>query len=1431
MFPVSARFLDVISGTHRAVARATLLDDRQVGINPTGGLDLPILDGDVKMTSTQDVKTTLDLTIPGDYWDKVQPYAGEIFVQRGVDFGDGTIELVPLGYFRIDDAAQDDAPYGPVKLTGSDRIAAIQQNRVLFPYQVPNGTSHRTIFERLINGRATPTSSINTAGYAALATIPIPISWTGYDPDRITVDGGQSVDDSTYDFLAKLADAQECVLRIDESGSLIVDLRDRDPDGPPLYVVQPGLTGNMIKASRKATRDGVYNIVSAYGSDPASPTGYQLSYNNDPNSPLRWNGLFGPAPRYYASPLLRSPDAAAQAAASILSRTTGLPETQGLWVTPNPALRPLDMFSSKVTGLAERHLVDEITIPLGGSNAVQIATKTTNSDVAPDSPSTPPPINDPGTVITQAQRDQEKAFEITNTAEYSTLAWWTNYRNVQNIGDGRGLTCGIIGFTSADGDLEDMIRNTYVAAVPTAPLASFLTGLHTCTTTGEGDPGATNAANTNLGAPFIAAFQAAADNDAAFRKAQRDYRQTHYWAPAFAIARADGVGPLGQALYYDTYVNHGPGTPSSGDGSFEDIRSQMTVTAPSGGGSESAWLLQFLTKRSAVLTTWGDNPANGRIHMFTDLVNAGKFALTTPLSWSVYGDSFTIPSEPDPHVEGTPAGSFTSIGQALNIAKGNTGANHMNIGIGYAPGDHGATAVHVDYTQDQIQGGFSEPGYYELTADGMVTYTVPLDGGRTSTKTKFPRVEHRGLNPDGSKQAFSKGTRAYIKCRSCVPKLPPLKPEVVLLQFHDANDDVAMIHVHDGLVRAKIKGTYVATLATGWNRQLLTDMMIEVTAAGTVNFYFGDLTTPAYVDHSWEGGFSGWYGKIGAYAQTWAYAPGDTSETRGTPAQGPTDALADGPVIVKTDPLHFEIWQDGWAAPARATAPVSGGGGTPPNAQSLGVGGVATPTGATVATADRSGTFSITSGGTASSPKVYDGGGHTITGQINIAADYVTVQNWVIRGATNSGIYSIGTGNTLQNNDIGGILSDGDVNGITFFGDGTTIRYNIIGRTVGLLSGPALGSHTDGIQTWNTSSKRSSSNVLIEGNWVTGPTDTSDPAYVHQGVQAEGKDSSDGGGGGSGVSQNWTIRGNTFRTAGNGPLNFLGMGGGIIITANTFSGVADSIVRTGDGTPDPTFYGDNIVTGTYGATGVAITTGSPGGGGGGGVTPPSGDDGTQAAVLLGWGAPIDGDEFSYVGPPDPNKWDPYDGPGHDGNGIRSPSAFSVANGILTCYGDNVNGGTTGGMAFQLEQQYWRIEWRVRCYSINPSGGGNRYHPVLIGWPTSDRWPQDGEDDYYEVDCDTGKFEQYIHIPGNDGSAQEYASRALDLQNWHNIAFERSRAGVTTWIDGVQVSQFLGSYIAMPGTSHPTFQMDNFFGHGMEPAKFEAKFCRIYKSPA
>ncbi len=257
---------------------------------------------------------------------------------------------------------------------------------------------------------------------------------------------------------------------------------------------------------------------------------------------------------------------------------------------------------------------------------------------------------------------QEMAFEFTSTAENSTTDWTGSYDYCEDILDGRGYTGGLVGFTSATADMLALVEYYQTLRPTSNPLAAYIDGLEATTAFGdtvdEADygvdgGGASGIAASELGAPFLAAWADAATNDPLFRQAQRDLRQTMYFGPALAAAIADGVGPLGLLIYYDTIVNHGPGEVSSGDGSFDDIRSRTTGTKPISGGNQRTWLVNFKNVRSAVLTEWGDNPSDGRIAAITSLLPASpNFQLTGTVSWSMYGEAFSF-NRPNPPADST----------------------------------------------------------------------------------------------------------------------------------------------------------------------------------------------------------------------------------------------------------------------------------------------------------------------------------------------------------------------------------------------------------------------------------------------------------------------------------------------------------------------------------------------------------------------------------------------------------------------------------------------------------------------------------------------------------------------------------------------------------------------------------------------------------
>ncbi|WRZ08892.1 chitosanase [Streptomyces sp. NBC_00385] len=225
------------------------------------------------------------------------------------------------------------------------------------------------------------------------------------------------------------------------------------------------------------------------------------------------------------------------------------------------------------------------------------------------------------------------AMQLVSSAENSTLDWKSQYTYIQDIGDGRGYTAGIIGFCSGTGDMLSVVER-YAKARPGNPLERFLPALRAVKGTD---------AHTGLGRPFTEAWSKAA-GDAAFRAAQDTERDRGYFDPAVAQAKEDGLGTLGQFIYYDAYVMHGAGD-TEGTVGFRTMRRQALDEdrPPADGGDEGTYLDAFLDARVEAIGKEPSHSDTSRVETAQRVfVREENFGLETPLRWTVYGDSYLI---------------------------------------------------------------------------------------------------------------------------------------------------------------------------------------------------------------------------------------------------------------------------------------------------------------------------------------------------------------------------------------------------------------------------------------------------------------------------------------------------------------------------------------------------------------------------------------------------------------------------------------------------------------------------------------------------------------------------------------------------------------------------------------------------------------------
>jgi chitosanase len=236
----------------------------------------------------------------------------------------------------------------------------------------------------------------------------------------------------------------------------------------------------------------------------------------------------------------------------------------------------------------------------------------------------PPGLADPA--------KKELAQQLVSSAENSTTEWRTSYGTIEDLGDGCGYTAGIIGFCTATHDLLTLVER-YTKAHPDNGLATYLPALREVdgTDSHEGlDPG------------FTAAWQAEAERPE-FRKAQEEERDRVYFEPAVRLAKLDGLGTLGQFVYFDAMVFHGPDTDAEG---FYGLRERAMEKAktPGQAGSEKAYLTAFLDVRREAMLAKRPGIDTSRVDTAQRRwLRDGNLDLDVPLVWEMYGDTYRLP--------------------------------------------------------------------------------------------------------------------------------------------------------------------------------------------------------------------------------------------------------------------------------------------------------------------------------------------------------------------------------------------------------------------------------------------------------------------------------------------------------------------------------------------------------------------------------------------------------------------------------------------------------------------------------------------------------------------------------------------------------------------------------------------------------------------
>ena len=220
-------------------------------------------------------------------------------------------------------------------------------------------------------------------------------------------------------------------------------------------------------------------------------------------------------------------------------------------------------------------------------------------------------------------------IQMTTTLENSETQLQWNY--AENLGDGRGITFGCIGFCTGTYDGNVLIKY-YTKLNPNNILAKYIPALNKIdvgshnTAGGDGNPSTAGLSG------FIKDVQNC--NDPLFKKAQLYELDQMYYNPAVKMYNNIGAkNALTLAFIYDMCVRHGTDD--------AQVLINKAGKTPKQGADEKTYLSKLISLRDTKLKSEGLGDVNRDVG-YKNLLKSGNVNLKTPFTFVAYGDTFTI---------------------------------------------------------------------------------------------------------------------------------------------------------------------------------------------------------------------------------------------------------------------------------------------------------------------------------------------------------------------------------------------------------------------------------------------------------------------------------------------------------------------------------------------------------------------------------------------------------------------------------------------------------------------------------------------------------------------------------------------------------------------------------------------------------------------
>lgn len=358
MIPTSALLREAIRYSHTLEAEVDILRGGVVIEN-----DVPLVAGSVITDRGSNARYSADVEMALYPWETlpIDAYGTRIRVRTGYS-SIGRKETVQLGEYRVDDYGRTDDGTVAIALKGLENYAI--DARFERPRTPPYRASTVGTITDLI------TEVVPHAEVEALCTYDRRVTarapWEKERWDDAVVPLGESIYTEVY------ADHRG-VFVIADSPSLV--------DTAPVFLIDAGDTGVLVKQQTKSSRDRVYNAVSVSTSSTAdgdTPALWYVARDDDPASPTYFYGEFGQVTKFYSSQYFTTQAQLQTTGERMLAEALAANKTLTVEALPLPFVVAGDVAAIKLMdGSLDKYLLQKTTTDLktGAWSADTLATK------------------------------------------------------------------------------------------------------------------------------------------------------------------------------------------------------------------------------------------------------------------------------------------------------------------------------------------------------------------------------------------------------------------------------------------------------------------------------------------------------------------------------------------------------------------------------------------------------------------------------------------------------------------------------------------------------------------------------------------------------------------------------------------------------------------------------------------------------------------------------------------------------------------------------------------------------------------------------------------------------------------------------------------------------------------------------------------------